>query len=551
MKRSLMAPVLVAGMALVTGGWFLQRGVSQEQNVYANAKLFQEVVDYVSNRFVDPKPPAELYQMAIDGLLQELGDPHTTFMTPKDYNQLRVATTGEYAGLGIQIAKRDGWITVISPLPGTPAERAGVQSGDQIVEFNGKSTRDWTEDEAVNTLRGPKGTTVELKLMRIGSEQPIPIKIVRDEIHVKSVPAAYLLDGGIGYVELSMFSESSTDEVRTAINDLKRQGMKGLILDLRSNPGGLLDAGVTVSDLFLDRGQLVVETRSRVVGQNMRSTAEDPDQFPGLPVTVLVGPGSASAAEILAGALQDHDRALVIGRTSFGKGSVQQVFHLSNDNYLKLTTARWFTPSGRSIQRPYGIGASDDSIDSPLAAPVEPTDPTTANDSTKKPAFKTASGRTVYGGGGIHPDIVVIDSLSAAERVLVETLQKNWATFMQTRFRYAVRYVREHPDLKPGFPVTPDMIASFHRALQDAGVVVDRTIYDQASSWIATYLGYEISFSKWGTQEARKRLNTESPEITLAADLLRKANSPKTLFTLAEAWNAQQPVATRKPPSQH
>lgn len=550
-KRSLMAPLLVAGMALVTGGWFLQRGVSQEQNVYANAKLFQEVVDYVSDRFVDPKQPAELYQMAIDGLLEELGDPHTVFMTPKDYNQLRVQTTGEYAGLGIQIAKRDGWITVISPLPGTPAERAGVQSGDQIVEFNGKSTRSWTEDEAVQTLRGPKGTTVELKVTRLGSEQPIPITLVRAEIHVKSVPAAYMMDNGIGYIELAMFSETSTDELRTAIANLKRQGMKGLILDLRSNPGGLLDQGVTVSDLFLDRGQIVVETRSRVPGQNQRSQAEDPDQYPGLPVTVLVGPGSASAAEILAGALQDHDRALVLGRTTFGKGSVQQVFRLSNDNYLKMTTARWFTPSGRSIQRPYGIDAAEGGdVEGARVEPIEPVDPTALNDTTRKPTFKTASGRTVYGGGGIHPDIVVVDSLNATERVLVETLQKNWATFMQTRFRFAVRYVREHPELKPGFPVTPEMIASFHRALQDAGVVVDRTVYDKASSWVATYLGYEISFSKWGTQEARKRLNTESPEINLAADLLRKADSPKSLFTLADAYNAQRPVATRKP-AQH
>ena len=542
MKRSALAPLLVAGMALATGGWFLQRGVSQEQNVYVNAKLFQEVVNHISDRFVDPKQPADLYEMAIDGLLQELGDPHTSFMSPKDYSQLKVSTQGEYGGLGIQIGKRDGWITVITPMPGTPAERAGIQSGDQIIEFNGKSTKTWDEDEAVNTLRGPKGTPVEIKVMRVGMDQPLNFKIIRDEIHIKAVPSAYMLENGIGYVELVVFSESSTDELRAAVNDLRKQGARGIVLDMRSNPGGLLDQGVTVSDLFLNKGQMVVETRSRVPGQNLRSVAEDPDEYPGLPIAVLVGPGSASAAEIVAGALQDHDRALVIGRTSYGKGSVQQVFHLSNDNYLKMTTARWFTPSGRSIQRPYGIGAEhgDDEPGAPGPA-------TTANDSTKKPTYKTDSGRIVYGGGGIHPDVVVLDTLSAAERVLAEALQKDMTKFRETIFRFAVRYARAHPELQPGFPVTQEMLSGFYTALQEAGLSVDRAIYDKGGEWLATWIGSEISISKWGNQEARKRLNSQSPEVRVAVELLRQAQSPKALFQVAETYNAQhKPVAQGK-----
>jgi carboxyl-terminal processing protease len=542
MKRSALAPLLVAGMALATGGWFLQRGVSQEQNVYVNAKLFQEVVNHISDRFVDPKPPANLYEMAIDGLLQELGDPHTAFMTPKDYGQLKVSTQGEYGGLGIQIDKRDGWITVITPMPGTPAERAGVQSGDQIIEFNGKTTKPWSTDDAVDQLRGPKGTTVELKVMRIGMDQPITFKITRDEIHIKAVPNAYMLENGIGYVDLVVFSESSTDELRAAITDLRKQGAKGIVLDMRANPGGLLDQGVTVSDLFLNRGQLVVETRSRVPGQNLRSVAEDPDEYPGLPIAVLVGPGSASAAEIVAGALQDHDRALVIGRTSYGKGSVQQVFHLSNNNYLKMTTARWFTPSGRSIQRPYGIGAEH----SATAEDGVPDAPTTVNDSTRKPTYKTDSGRIVYGGGGIHPDVVVLDTLTAAERVLVEVLQKNTTKYVDTRYRYGTRYARAHPELQPGFAVTPQMLSEFYSALQEAGLAVDRTIYDKGSEWIAGELGYEISLAKWGNQGARKRLNAQSAEIRVAVELLRKAPTPKALFQVAETYNAQhKAVATQ------
>ena len=541
-RRSILAPLAVGGIALATGGWFLQRGVNQEQNVYVQEKLFDEVVHRVSDNFVDKKEPSQLYQMAIDGLLEELGDPHTSFMTPKDYNTLKVQTQGEYGGLGMQIGKRDGWITVIAPLPNTPAERAGVLSGDQIIEFNGKTTEDWDEDGAVSTLRGPKGTTVELKVRRIGVEQPIAFKITRDEIRVRAVPSSYMLEGNIGYAELSVFSESATEELRGAINNLRKQGAKGMILDLRNNPGGLLDQGVTVSDLFLNRGQLVVETKSRVPNQNQKALASDPDEFPGMPITVLVGPYTASAAEIVAGALQDHDRALVIGRTSYGKGSVQQVFPLSNQNYLKMTTARWYTPVGRSIQRPYGIGAEDADSTADAATPTSTEAP--ANDTTKKPAYKTDGGRIVYGGGGIHPDILVVDSLTTSERALFEALQKSWPKFLDARFRFGVRYVREHADLQPGFAITPEILDAFHKTLQESNVSVDRRIYDAGASWIRTQLAYEISNSKWGTQEARKRVNAESPEVKLAAELLRRARTPQALFSVGDAYNAELKTKT-------
>jgi carboxyl-terminal processing protease len=538
-RRSTLAPLVVGGMALLTGGWFLQRGVSQDQNVYAQERLFKEVVNHVADRFVDRKEPSDLYKMAIDGLLEELGDPHTAFMTPDDYGQLKVQTQGEYGGLGIQIGKRDGWITVISPLPGTPAERAGIQAGDQIIEFNDSSTKDWEEDKAVNTLRGPKGTTVNLKVARIGSDQPIPFRLTREVIHVRSVPAAYMLDNGIGFVELTVFSESSTDELRQAIRNLKSQGMKGLILDLRSNPGGLLDQGVSVSDLFLDRGQMVVETRSRVAGQNQKAFAVDPDEFPNLPVAVLVGPGSASAAEILAGALQDHDRALVLGRTTYGKGSVQQVFQLSSDNYLKMTTARWFTPSGRSIQRPYGIDAHPVESDS--------ANPAAKQDSAKKHISKRLRPHGVrrwwYPAGHRRrrqPD----DQRALAGRSAAEELAQVSRCALPLRRALQPRA----PDIKPAFPVTPDMVNAFYTMLTETGVTVDRGLYDRGSNWIATWLAYEISYSKFGAQEARKRVNAEASEVQVAADLLRKSNSPKTLFVQSEAYNAKHPTVAEKKP---
>src|SRR5690606_12990128 len=297
--------------AMATGGWFLQRGMGQERNVYANARLFEDVLQFVSQSFVDEKDSSELYRMAVDGMLEELGDPHTSLMVADDYERLRLQTQGEYGGIGVSIDRRAGWITVISPLPGTPGERAGLQAGDQIIEVNGESTRDWDTDMAVSKLRGPENSDVDILIARGGVDQPIPITITREEIHIQAVPSAYLLDGNVGYVELVSFSESSTRELREAITELRSDGARGVILDLRGNPGGLLDQGVSVADLFLERGQTVVETKGRAANQNQRAAARTGDQFEGLPVVVLVGPQSASASEIVAGALQDHDRALV------------------------------------------------------------------------------------------------------------------------------------------------------------------------------------------------------------------------------------------------
>ncbi|HSH45794.1 MAG TPA: PDZ domain-containing protein, partial [Longimicrobiales bacterium] len=214
MKRTTLMPVLVALIGLTSGGWLLQRGVDPGQNVYYQTRLLEEVVRHVSTRFVDETDPGQLYQMAIDGMLQELGDPHSSFMTPEDYEKLRVQTQGEYGGLGIEIDIRDGWLTVLSPLPGSPAEKVGLQAGDQIIRVEGESTEGWTTDEAVAVLRGPKGSTVNITVARVGIDEPIPFEIERDEIHVTAVPNAYMLEDGVGYVELLVFSETATRDLR-------------------------------------------------------------------------------------------------------------------------------------------------------------------------------------------------------------------------------------------------------------------------------------------------------------------------------------------------
>jgi carboxyl-terminal processing protease len=534
-KRSILAPVVVATVAMATGGWFLQRGVGQERNLYANARLFEDVLRFVSDNFVDQKQPSELYQMAVDGMLEQLGDPHTSVMVASDYERLRLQTQGEYGGIGVQIDRRNNWITVIAPLPGTPGARAGLQAGDRIIEVNGESTREWDVDMAVSQLRGPKGEAVDILVARSGVEQPIPIRIVREEIHIQAVPSAYMMDGNVGYVEMVSFSESSTSELRQAVQRLRAEGARGVILDLRRNPGGLLDQGVSVADLFLARGQTVVETKGRASGQNQRAVARSADQFEGLPLVVLVEPNSASASEIVAGALQDHDRALVLGRTTYGKGSVQTLFPLQGQNYLKITTARWYTPVGRSIQKPYGIDAHpEDLLGGPLAQTVEtPADTSVAD----KPTYRTDGGRTVYGGGGIHPDLVIApDTLTLDERTYRQRTLSS-PNFTGAQLAFAVEYIRQHPQLQRNFTVVPDMRDAYFRGLRDAGVDLERPVFDLARDWVDQEIGYHITYSKWGEQAAKQRLNLTDPQVRAAADLLRRATTPQSLFALATAFD--------------
>jgi carboxyl-terminal processing protease len=466
-------------------------------------------------------------------MLEELGDPHSVFMPAKDYERLRTDTEGQYGGIGIQIGKRGDYVTVISPLPGTPGERLGLRAGDAIIEVEGASAKGWTDEMAMSKLRGPVGKAVSLKIARPGVTDPMPFNIVREEIHIKAVPSAFMLDNRVGYVELTIFSETSTTELREAIRKLQSQGAKGIVLDLRRNPGGLLDQGATVSDLFLKKGEVVLQTKGRTPNMNETLTAADADEFPGLPIAVLVGPGTASAAEILAGALQDHDRALVLGRTSYGKGSVQSVFPLANNNFLKLTTARWYTPSGRSIQKPYGIGATAD-------APPAGDDGLTSDDSTKdKPKFKTDGGRIVYGGGGIVPDLIVSpDTTTTAERALLQELGKFGQKYATARLAYAVEYLRTNQNLAQNFTVTPKMVGDFYTELQKQGVKVDRAVYDAASRWLMEDIAYEIAYSKWGEQGARQRVNRIDPQVVVAASLLQKAADPASLFRLASDYAA-------------
>lgn len=533
LKRTVLGPALVAGVAFVSGGWLLQRGVAEQASFFENSRIFDEVVRAISSRYVDEHPSADLYKMAIDGMLRELGDPHTSFMTARDYDQLRVQTTGEYGGLGVEIDQRDGWITVISPLPDTPAERAGLMSGDRIVEVEGQSTQGWSTDDAVGVLRGPKGQPVSIRIARPGVDEPIAFTIVRDEIHVEAVRSAYMLENGVGVIYLAMFSEAATGDLTAAIEQLKGEGMTRLILDLRNNPGGLLDQGIAVSDLFLRRGAAISETRSRDPRETRTFRAVTGEQYPDIPIAVLVDRFSASAAEIVAGALQDNDRALVVGQTSFGKGSVQTLHPLSGGNYLKLTTGRWYTPAGRSIQKPHTAEADAVALleDEEIVEGMVHEEA----DTTARETFRTFGGRVVYGGGGIVPDVIVQpDALTEAEQEFVRAVSRAGERYHHELFRFAVEYARANPSLQADFQVTPQMRREFFTRLVSQGVEVSAEEFDAAQRLIDRELASNVIRYKFGRSAEIQRRNRDNPAIRAAAELLRDVSSQQALFQKAE-----------------
>ena len=517
----------VASVALVSGGWFLQRETEPAGSVYQQARMFDDVLAHVADYYVDSLDEKQLYQMAIDGMLDQLKDPYSVFLKPEDFRQLSEATTGNYSGLGISIEVREGWITVVAPLPDTPAERAGVQTGDRIVQLNGKSTEGWKQDQAVKELRGPAGTTAEIVIRRLGVDKPITYTLTRATIHVRSVQIAMMLNEHVGYISLNPVSESSAREVSQAVDTLLKQGMKSLIFDLRGNPGGLLDQGVAVSDLFLDSGKPIVETRGRAPGSSHEFSDAKPQLWPRLPIVTIVNGGSASAAEIIAGALQDHDRSVLIGTPTFGKGLVQSFWRLTPETGLKLTTARWYTPSGRTIQR---VTRNEAEQEEQVIAAQRGQD--IKVDSTA--VFHTDAGRTIFGGGGIRPDIyVVADTLTTAERVFIRGVGDKTPLYQDAVTSYALELKESHRVSSPDFAVTAQMVDEVLRRARAKGVSVPDSVAAGARDLIGQQLGYEAARYSFGRPAEFRRRMHDDQQVQRALALADRAKSPQDLLTMA------------------
>jgi carboxyl-terminal processing protease len=529
---------LVAVISFLSGGWLLQRGVASDGNVYQQARLFDDVLGHVSTYFVDSIGETDLYQKATRGMLEQLKDPYSVLLTGDDYKALTEQTSGNYAGLGIQIDVRDGWITVVAPLPETPAERAGIETGDQIIEVDGKSTEGWKNDEAVKALRGVPGSRVAITIRRAGITDPIKYRLTRAQIHMRSVPPGTMFDRGVGYISLSPVSETSAEELRQEIASMKSKGMKSLIMDLRNNPGGLLDQGVKVADLFLDARQEIVSTRGRARGSTKEFFDEARQVWPDLPIVVLVNDGTASAAEIIAGALQDHDRAVVVGAPTFGKGLVQTLFPLGEGVALKLTTARWFTPSGRTIQR-IAKDEEDQATQAAMAVVADtvlgaPDKENSDSALKERPIFHTDAGRIVRGGGGIVPDLVVrLDTLTAAEREFAKALGNGLPQYRDALTSIALDAKKNHRVISESFKVTPEMRQQVYNQLRSHGVEISQSVFHGAGTLIDEQLSNEIARYVFGRPAEFRRRAAGDQQMQTAMGLLRKAQTPKELLSLA------------------
>ena len=521
-SRGIVAAAVLSS-ALVSGGWLIEREAAAHTplDASAGARLFDQVMAHVRRDFVDTLPDSLLYRKAVAGVLGELHDPHTVFLDQRRLSRLDESTSGHYAGVGIQMDMRDSGITVVATLRGTPAEQAGMSSGDRIVEIDGKPARALTAEEALKTLRGPAGTSVRVVVERPGVTAPLTFTLKRREIQVNPVQHAILLQDGIGYADLTVFSTDAASDLSRAIDSLRSVGARSLVLDLRRNPGGLLDQGIGVADLFLDPGQAIVSTRGRTTDENRAFADRAPQRWKDMPVVVLTDSGSASASEIVAGALQDHDRALVVGTATYGKGSAQRVFRI-RDGAVKLTTALWYTPNGRSINRPRTPG--------PNALGLDDDEPAVPDSTKPRPKFKTDAGRTVLGGGGIVPDVVVASRVvTKHEKALQEALGAKTLRFRDAMVDYAIALKASREVTSQDFTVTPAMRDELYRRLQARSIVVDRAVYDSAQTLVNRALGGQITRFVFGPQAEFARSLREDADLARARELLRGASTPADL----------------------
>ena len=528
--------VAILGLAMASGGWLMGRSLRRDAPAVVDGRrLFQQVMETVQKQFVDSIPADSLWKEAMLGMVDELHDPHSVFLIADRLKRFREQTTGQYAGLGLRVDVRDGWITVIAPLPGSPSEAAGLQTGDRVVKIDAMDTKGLTSEEALVKLRGDPGSRVVLTVERLGVEGRLTYNLTRQIIHVRAVQRVAMLPTKVGYIDVSVFSDSTADEVASGVDSLKKMGMQSLVLDLRGNPGGLVEQGAAVSDLFLDPGQEIVTLRGRTPESNRTFTDKLPQKWPTLPIVVLVDRGSASAAEIVSGALQDHDRAIVVGTTTYGKGSAQSVFDAGTTGALKLTTSLWFTPAGRSIsiRRRY-----NDESSKRRSGAVETDSLSNESDSmvTRRQAFKTDKGRVVYGGGGITPDVIARDSAAIVQGAALQTaLGRAVPAFRDALTALALQLKAARTLSAPNFSVTPAMRTQLLAGVRQRGATLADSAFESNADVVNRLIGYEATRYVFGRDAEFSRRTADDPVMQRALQLLRNAPGRDELLVRASA----------------
>ena len=520
--RSIFVAVIVVGVSALAGGLFGGRALATQDRVAEQYKVFSHALAAIEANYVDEVDPERLVYSAINGMLQTL-DPHSSFMNPRSYSQMRERQEGRYYGLGITIQVLNGDITVMALFGGSPAYLRGLRRGDIIAEVEGESAKGWTSDQAVTRLRGPKGSVVKIAIRRSGYDELIPLEVTRDEINIPTILGSFMVDEAVAYVRLRDFSETTNHDLGLALEELASQGMQKLLLDLRDNPGGPLDQAIQVANRFLPRGDMIVYTRGRIKNSDQDYYASEDSDFTELPLVVLVNRNSASASEIVAGAIQDHDRGLIVGETTFGKALVQSIYRVSQGAGLALTTARYYTPSGRLIQRPWD-GTFDEYLTYSLREQQGEREHLTAD------LKYTDAGRQVYSGGGIEPDMFMagpiegFDPTSAGRSLFAR----------QTFPRYARKYSalgdtrisgqgRNRISVDRNFEVTDGMVADFGEFISTERISIDTDALWEDEAFVRAMIRYYIDLDLFGVVDARRHLVEVDPQATFALSLFTDA----------------------------
>lgn len=507
---------------IVAGGFLLQ-----EPPVRANAALFQQVMSLVQTQFVDTLPGASAYEKAARGLVHELNDPYSELLSPKASEDFNRSTGGRYGGTGMSIGQSSvgggPTFTVVERVfPNTPAEEAGVQEGDHIISVDSMSTAGLPLAKVSEALRGRIGSTVTVVYSRAGVTEPIKLRFTRREVHIPAVAFSAMLGDHVGYIPLQTFNENAAGEVQAAVERLVKEGAKGLVLDMRDNGGGIVEQALETSSLFLQEGQEIASVRSRsrpnelLKSRGRHLTSE-------VPLVVLLDGGSASATEIVAGALQDHDRALVLGTTSFGKGLVQSVYQLQDGYLLKITTGKWYTPSGRSIHRERKLMPSGEFVE------IHPD--SLKNDGIARPTFKSDAGRVVVGGGGIRPDIVVPDdTLSTNERDFFRAIAAQGQAIATVMQEYSLQLKGTVP---ADFTVPATWTTELMRRLVDAKVKMDPKFDSTARRVLTRDLEHRVTRLSFGDAAAKARHMADDHQLVKAVELLQRNSTQAQLLAAA------------------
>src|SRR5580700_711347 len=510
-RRNFLFPVLFIALCSIGAGVFsggrVRAASTPDEPVQQSFKAFTKVYDAVEQNFADPvKPETGIYQGAIPGMLREL-DPHSTFFDPRAFKTINEEQSGHYFGIGMMVTTRNGKTIVQNPFAGSPAYKAGLHPGDVILEVNDKKTDNLNVTEVADMLKGAKGTAVQVKVGREGSDQPLVFNLIRDEIPRYSVPDAFWIKPGIAYIKIEQFTETTARELDEKLKGLGENNIKGLVLDLRANPGGLLNDGIEVAGHFLKRNQVVVSLRGLHQPQKTY-TAHADNGGREYPLVVLVNRLSASAAEIVSGALQDHDRGWILGETTFGKGLVQQVYRLSDNTGLALTTAHYYTPSGRLIQRDYSNISFLDYYSH-----------TNLDLKNTKDVKMTDSGRTVYGGGGITPD----EKYTAPkfEKFQTEVIRK------YALYNFSAKFfgTRQDTKLPKGWEPDDQTLNDFHDFLRSSKIEFSDADFNTNREWIKQQLKREMYITAFSVDESRKVAVEQDPEVQHAIESLPKAKA--------------------------